>query len=243
VAWRAPLLWTILALLVLVACLFLYSPVGEVGRLLLPADLARDLGTPPGWIGRMGFVLLFPLVLGGFAARMGSHAVAGEIASGTLGLLLAQPVSRRAFLFAKSLALLICLILLTLVIGLGLLAGNWIFGVGLNLALFPAALLALLLYSLLVGFLALALGCLGISRRLSLAMAWLLILLWLGLALLVYLPTAWSGWPFLSPLYALSMQNPLTAGVPALAVALLGALAGMAFLSSWLIFEFRDLEI
>lgn len=231
IAWRKPLIWTVFWLILISAYLLLFSPLGEMARLVLPKTLARDLGTPGGWIGRLGFALVFPIILAGFAARMSSQMVSGQVKSG------ATP---RTWFFANFLALLTALVIFGLVLGLAMAVGNWALKLGMRLDLLPAALLGLVIFGAFFGLLALLIGCLGGSARLSLALVWVVLLLGLGLALPAFLPLSWPGWlASVSPWYALVAQNPLIAGVPLLAVGVLAGLSLLLLLAAWLVFERR----
>ncbi|MBK7876242.1 MAG: ABC transporter permease subunit [Planctomycetes bacterium] len=83
-----------------------------------------------------GFVLLLPV----FVATEGGAQIAGDTASGNLGLLLARPVSKTRLFFTKlGLAALFCVLLVGLFLGVSLLVGLVAVGWG-ELALYPGVL-------------------------------------------------------------------------------------------------------
>ncbi len=241
--WIVPSLWVFVCLVLLLAGLVLLSGLVGPGSLALGEQLSGDLLDATGWMGRLGLGLLFPLLLGGFAARLGSWLVAGEMESGTLSLLLAQPVSRRSLLLGKALALVFTVTLLVLMLGVAVLFIHWLLGIHLRFDLLVVALLGVDLFALLHGSLALLLGCLKGSSRFSLWMAWMVMLAGLIFSLLGFVPEVWGGWPFLSPLWVLLGQNPLRMGIGFLPLLALAGLALLGFLLSWLAFDRRDLDI
>ncbi|PNY82452.1 ABC transporter permease subunit [Deinococcus koreensis] len=119
--------------------------------------IGDDLTTPAGYVGGR-LLSLMPVLLCVFAGLSGAALIAGEEERGRLELPLAQPVSRRALLLARTLALLTLLLALGAVLFLSI----WGFG-GLFQAPLPAGRLLVttglhVLGAWVFGALALALG-------------------------------------------------------------------------------------
>lgn len=187
------------------------------------------------WLHAVGFGLVFPLLLAFYASRLGSWLVAGEEERGSLGMLLAAPITRTRFLAEKAAVLVVSVARPVLGLGLLLWAASWF---GLHVAGAGLELLALFIFGLLFGGLALALGSATGRQQLSLAAA-------LGGLLLAFLTArlpellAAAGWlRVVSPLYYYDAAD----ARPVLLLAL-AALALAAFGMAWASFDRRDLEI
>lgn len=132
-AWGGGLLAYVLLVLAFYPSIKNDPAINEVLR-NLPAALrglvGDDLTTPAGYVGGRLYSLL-PVFLSVFAGLLGSAMIAGAEARGLLELPLSQPVSRRALLWGRLLALLTAL----LALGALLFAATW--GLG---ALFQAPL-------------------------------------------------------------------------------------------------------
>ena len=74
----------------------LFDSFPEALRALFGIDGEFDLFSPVGYLESRTFGWVVPVVLSIYAGALGSRLVAGEEESGTMDLLLAQPVSRRS---------------------------------------------------------------------------------------------------------------------------------------------------
>jgi len=136
VVWRRrlTLLWWSLGLLGLDALLAVAYPTvrdnGELDRTfagLPPAvqaslglDAANRLTSPVGYLNSQYFANLLPIVLLVFAIGLAAWSISGDEASGSLELLLANPVSRIRVALERAGALVVLLGILTTVAALGL---------------------------------------------------------------------------------------------------------------------------
>ncbi|MGQ0743930.1 MAG: ABC transporter permease subunit [Acidimicrobiales bacterium] len=103
----------------------LATDLPEAARSLLGIDQAVPLTSPPGYLHGRLFAGLLPFLLLVFGVGLGAYAVAGSEQDGTLELVLANPVTRRAVGVQRYLAVVALLGLLTSVfaaalVGLGL---------------------------------------------------------------------------------------------------------------------------
>ena len=190
--WRLPLLGTALGLALytlLVMGIFqsIRQPL-EALEASQPPPLLQALGadqnprtTLPDWLNVTGFSLAFPGALGVLAVFMGSRAIAGEIESGSLDLLLSRPVPRARLVWHSFTALAAGLALQGVVIWLEVASLALVWRIPVNLLNLAGATLNLALLSLVFGAFALALGCL-IGRS--------LLTRWITLGLLLFMCTA-----------------------------------------------------
>ena len=118
---------------------------------LLGLNAANPLTSPSGYLNSQYFANVLPLILLVFGIGLGSWAISGEEAAGTLELLLANPVSRSRVAFERAAALILLLAALTAVAAAALVALAPATGLDKNLA--PERMVAA---SAACGFLALA---------------------------------------------------------------------------------------
>jgi ABC-2 type transport system permease protein len=141
---------------------------------------AGDFFTPDGYLGARLFAVLSPLILLIFSIGAGSRAVAGEEDAGTLGLLLAYPISRRNALSQKYLSVLSAVTVLNLAHLAGLVLGIAAFSLGTDPSNVLQASFSLWLLSVLGATLAFAAGSMGGRRGATTAAA-------AGILLVMYL--------------------------------------------------------
>jgi beta-exotoxin I transport system permease protein len=89
---------------------------------LLEAMGMTDIGTAAGYLGSTSFGLLGPALIIVMAAALGSGAIAGDEDSGRLDLILAHPVSRWSVALQRFAALVAAMVIVTLVLGVALIA-------------------------------------------------------------------------------------------------------------------------
>jgi ABC-2 type transport system permease protein len=213
----------------------------------LPAAVLEMMGIPEdGGAAGLAYGAIYDMVaafvLAGFAISMGAAAVAGEEQEGTMGLLLANPLSRRSVAASKTASMII-------VIGFGVLI-LWGFGVvsplwleldttGLEL---PAITFALFVNSLVYGLCALAIGSWTGKRGAATgASAGLMITGWLAASIFPFI----EGWEWVGRLFPwnyYSASQPLINGIDWGDVSVLAALVVIFFFIARVGVARRDLN-
>lgn len=201
-----------------------------------------DLGTAQGYLGGSVYGLLVPLLTAVFMIAAGARAVAGDENAGTLDLVLAHPVSRRALALQRYAGVVTGMLLVAVMLFLALLvfrapmqldtiSVGGLFAMNLQLALFGAFL----------GALAFAIGAATGSRALALGGT-------AGVAVLAYLANsvfpqveALSWTRGLSPFHWYLADNPLRTGVPVSGALLLLGTTLALIATGTLLFERRDI--
>jgi ABC-2 type transport system permease protein len=213
----------------------------------LPSGILQMMGIDPNGagVGTMAFGAMYnfigAIVVAGIALSIGAASVAGEEQSGTFGLLLGNPISRRRALGAKGAALVAIVALMGLLLwGSALWAADLI-GVdttGLHLG---AISIAIALNGLFYGLLALAIGSwTGRRGTASGVAAALMIIGYLAVGLL---PLAGlDGLAKVFPWYYFSAGAPLSDGLDAGHVAVLVGLCLACCVAAWVGIERRDLR-
>lgn len=200
-----------------------------------------DLSTGAGYLQGTVYSLIGPLLMCMAAIMLGARAVAGPEDRHTMDLLLANPISRRAFVAQRTAAL------VALVTALGV--AGWLVPLGLSQALdmhvgaadVTAANTGLLLVALLFGTLALAVGAATGRRSTALAVPG-------GVAVAGYVlrgladSVSWlHGWRWLSPFWYYLGPDPLRHGfAPHLLVLL--AVAALFVVAALFAFDRRDVR-
>jgi ABC-2 type transport system permease protein len=210
-------------------------------RILLGEELVANLSAR-GFLG-FGYVHPFALILLGlWAVRVATGALAGEIGRGTMDLIAARPVTRHAQVGAAAVA--VCA-------GLAVISAAAWGGTALGLAqrplegvaaadLLPVAVMGLLLFAA-AGAVALLISAL--SREGGPAVSWCAGLL-AGSYVLDYLARVWSAIGFLRPLSLFRYYEPqriLRDGVTGADAAVLAAVGAAALALAFLAFGRRDL--
>lgn len=201
----------------------------------------NDLTTGAGYLQGTVYSLIGPLLMCMAAIMLGARAIAGPEDRHTMDLLLANPISRRAFVWQRAAAL------VALVVGLGVVA--WLvplimsqaLGMHVGAADVTAANLGLLLLALVFGTLALAVGAATGRRTTALAVAG-------GVAVATYVlrgltdSISWlHGWRWLSPFWYYLGPDPLHHGfAPHLLV--LAAVGAILVVASVFAFDRRDVR-
>ncbi|MGA8851581.1 MAG: ABC transporter permease subunit [Aeromicrobium sp.] len=201
----------------------------------IPADV------PGGYVVGEVFNLVAPLVLVAYAVMSGASAVAGEEDSGTMSVLISQPVSRTQVLAAKAVGLLTSLLVPIIIFGAtALLASNW-FDTGLTAGNIAATCLHLFVMAAFFGALALAVG--GLTGNPSLAAMVGGAVAAVAYMLDAMLPLAdLDGWARLSPWYYYASSTPLANGIEFAHVLVLVAGTAIATAVAFVSFERRDLK-
>lgn len=203
------------------------SIVGEVG--------------PGGYVVSELFNVLGPLFLVAFALIIGSTLLAGEEEDGTMGLLLAHPVTRLKVVAAKCATLLAMVLIATTLFWIGVTLSAAYQQVDLDQGGIAATCLHLLALSACFGLIAVAAGAAtgrpGIAGAISGTIA---ALSYLGASML---PLAGlERWAQFSPWYYYNGSEPLTNGLNPLHLAVLLGIAALAAVVAVLTFSRRDLR-
>ncbi len=187
---------------------------------------AASLLTATGLVNSRIYAGIGPLILAALGISLGTAAVAGEEDRGTLGLLLAQPVTRTQIVIEKFAAAAVLIGAVMVVLFVTLLVLNPVVDLGFSLAGLFGANATLGLFALLFCALALAVGSITGNRGVTLGVsAGVTAARFVvhGLAPLVD-EVAWLA--ALTPFHWLQDPNPLANGLDVLAVLLLVAVTG-----------------
>ena len=117
-----------------------------------------DITSPEGFLNAELFTVMLPVIFIIFAINIGKGAVSGEESSGTLEMVLSNPVSRVTFLIQKIYSLLFLVILLGFVLCISGYFGMTVFDIELAQGNFIWACTSLVLLGLLFGSISLFLG-------------------------------------------------------------------------------------
>lgn len=130
----------------------------------------QDLTSPEGYLHSTFFALLGALLMIMVGVILGARAIAGDEENGMLDLILAHPVSRTRLVAERFASLAVALLLLGAVVWVGILAAAGLADMAIPIEGLTAAVLGLVLVSLLFGTVALAIGALTGRRSLTLGL-------------------------------------------------------------------------
>lgn len=211
--------------------------------LALFAGEVTDYTSGEGFLNGELFFLMYPLLMLIFAIGFGSSAIAGEEESGTLDLLLSNPINRWHLVLEKYVAMLVCTLLLTIVFWAALAIGGAAIDMGLNLVRLAAVCFSGFLLAIAFGTIALAIGCARGKQGLSIGVGGALGVYAYMLNALAPLIEWLEPFQIASPFYYYIDANPLQNGLDPLHAAVLIGLSvvflGIAIVS----FERRDLAV
>lgn len=129
------------------------------------AVIGGGIGTPAGWATAQMLSIVAPGALIAVAAISAGRATAGEEEAGTLGILLSAPVGRVTFLLAKSLAMVIHVLVAGSAIVAGLLVANVLGDMDLAVSGMVAGALHAIALAIFFGAVAITVGSLTGARR------------------------------------------------------------------------------
>jgi ABC-2 type transport system permease protein len=228
--------WTLAAAVVLIVlagvALPIYADFGDTYLELLddmPAWMSVVFGegvtSVAGLVTTAMFALMTPLVLIVYAVAMGTAAAVGEEEGGTLGLLLANPISRTRVLVTKTVVAVTGIVVIALLVWLGITTIAAIVGIDLSGQDTAAASVHLTALALLYGALALAVSAWTGSSTLGLGTT--------GVVAVVSYVT-WTWLPMAPDLADLARLSPwhLYGGADALRSGVDAGLLGLALLLS-----------
>ncbi len=236
----------LVAVLVIVGALF--PAVGHTfGKLNLPRGVSELLGgadyaTITGWFRSEIGSVYGPLLMGAVAITAAAAITAGEEEDRILSLVLAHPITRTRLVAAKAGAVAILVMVIAVASWAGLLAGVALGGGGIGIGHVTAFAVHLAFFGLAIGAVALAVGA-GTGRRTLTTgiAAGVGIAGWLvnGFAPLIG-AIAWLK--YLSPFYYYAGHDPLTRGIDAIDLVVLGAVALVLTALGTAAFQRRDLR-
>lgn len=253
---RSMVLWSVgLAFLAILMMAFYPSIQGMEGldELLAqyPEDLMALIGatdmasltTPAGYLNAELFGFMLPILFVVFAIGQGSAAIAGEERTGTMELLLAQPISRGRLVLEKFASMVVSTVGLALVGWLALVAGKVAIDMDISVVRLAEGIVSVTLLGLAFGAAALAIGSITGSRGLSTGAAaaaavGTYVLHALGLIVDFMEPARW-----LSPFYYYSANTPLANGLSPAHVAALSAVVLVCLAVAYFGFQRRDVRL
>jgi ABC-2 type transport system permease protein len=201
-----------------------------------------DMSTPEGWYQVETFGMMAPIAVMVVTVIMGARALAGEEQHRTMGLLLANPVSRSSVLLQKAFAMALYAFAVGFAIFGGVAVGSLLGGLGMNIGNIAATSLLVTLVGLIFGALALTLsaatGRVPIATYGAVGVALVMFLINAFLPLNDNL-TSYAKW---SPFYYYMSSDPLTNGMHWGHGALLTGLVVALIASAVVLFQRRDLR-
>lgn len=136
---------------------------GALPKELLALVGGGDMSTPEGWYTQETFGLMAPLAVILVTAVMGAGALAGEESRRTMGLLLANPISRSRIVIEKAMTMVVFGVVVGIATFAGVALGSVWGDLGMSIGNIAATSALQVLVGLVFGALALALGA-GIGR-------------------------------------------------------------------------------
>ncbi|MGI8939942.1 MAG: ABC transporter permease subunit [Iamia sp.] len=198
-----------------------------------------SMGTPAGWMNAEMMSILAPMALIGVAVWLGAGAIAGEERDHTLDMLLAAPVRRSQVVLEKAAALFVVVVAVSLICGLGIMAGSSLGGLDLGAADVFGAMAHLALLGLFFGYPALALGS---AVSYSVATRATIVVAVVSYLMASFFPqnATLADWAAISPWYYYSDSVPLVNGADPLHLAVLAVLAAVALAAAVPLVERRE---
>ncbi len=201
-----------------------------------------DMSTAEGFFQVETFGLVAPIAVMVVTVVIAARALAGEEASRTIGLLLANPISRTTVLLEKSVAMLISAIVVGVATFAGVAAGSLVGGLDMDMANIAATCALVTLLGLAFGALALFLGAAtGLARIATYGT--------IGLALVMFIANAFlplsdrlAGYAKWSPFYYYLSSDPLLNGMHWGHAGVLGAITVVLLGLAIVAFQRRDLR-
>ena len=213
----------------------------------LPENLLSMIGIgPEADVAALAYNAIFStygaLLLGGVAIAIGAGEVAGRERDGTIGLLLANPISRGRLVVESALALLTLFVVAAVVLlGVGLLTPR-ILGVSITGLSVEGFVTQLVVGTLFYGFLALAVGAWTGKSQVAIGISSGVLIVSFIAAGLLPLISGLEEFARLSPWYYINAEDPLQNGLNLNAVAILGGASVFFVVLAWIGLNRRDLR-
>jgi ABC-2 type transport system permease protein len=201
-----------------------------------------DFSTPEGFFQLEIFSLMVPASMMVAGIVVGTRALAGEESRNTMGLLLANPITRSRIIIEKSLTMVICCVVVGVTTFLGVAAGSLLGGLDMNMGNIAAGCLLGTLLGLAFGMLALLLAAAtGKGRTAAFGS--------IGVALVSYITASFfplssnlADYVKWSPYYYFTGSDPLANGMDWAHAAVLAGMAVVFLILSIYMFMHRDLR-
>jgi ABC-2 type transport system permease protein len=201
-----------------------------------------DMSTPEGWYQLETFGMMAPISVMVATVAIGTAALAGEEDHRTMGLLLANRISRTAIVLQNVIAMVIYGFVIGTAIFAGVAIGSLLGGLGMSVGNIAATSLLVTLVGLVFGALALALGAATGRTRVAIYGT-------VGIALVLFVLNAFlpfndtfAGYAKWSPFYYYLSSDPLFNGMNWAHGAVLAGLTGALIALAILLFNRRDLR-
>lgn len=200
-----------------------------------------DLTTPEGFLQIETFGMMAPLMIMVSTISIGSNAIAGEEARRTMGLLLANPISRGRVIAEKALTMVLYACIVGVMAFAGTMLGSLLGDLGMSMWNVASICILLVLVGLVGGGLALAISA-GIGRKSA--------AVWGAVGVMVALHVMNSlgeiagnpAWQKFSPFYYYLGGDPLNSGLDGGHAAILLALAAVLFGAAFVLVQRRDIR-
>lgn len=179
-----------------------------IGKVLTGADMT----TPAGWMNAEMVSLVVPGGLIAVAILSASKAICGEEQTKIVGVLMSLPLSRSAFLAAKTAAMIVHVLLATLGVAAGLLIGNVIGGLGIDASGVFGTCAHSALLAMVFGAVAVLIAALTGDGRLASTIPAALAVLAFAIDAFLPLSDSLVGFTKVSPWYYFTGSNPLVNG-------------------------------
>jgi ABC-2 type transport system permease protein len=201
-----------------------------------------DMTTPEGWYQLETFGMMAPISVMVATVAIGTAALAGEEDHRTMGLLLANRISRTKIVLQNVIAMVVYAFVVGTAIFAGVAIGSLLGGLGMSVGNIAATSFLVTLVGLVFGGLALALGAATGSPRVAIYGT-------VGIALILYVLNAFlpfndtfAGYARWSPFYYYLSSDPLVNGMNWGHGAVLTTLAAALIALAVLVFNRRDLR-
>lgn len=201
-----------------------------------------DMSTPEGWYQLETFGMMAPIAVMVVTVAIGAGSLAGEEERRTMGLLLANPVSRSTIVLQNVVAMVLYGVVVGIAIFAGVAIGSLLGGLGMSPGNIAATSLLVTLVGVVFGAVALAMG--AATGRVKVAVYGTV-----GIALVLYVLNAFlpfndtlAGYAELSPFYYYLSSDPLVNGMDWGHGAILAGLTVGLIALAVALFERRDLR-
>ena len=201
-----------------------------------------DMASPTGYLDSQFFSLMAPLLFIIYAIGYGARALAGEEESGTLDMLLANPVSRRRIVVEKGFGLPVALMFLAIVFVASILICGMAVGMSVDVGALSSATLSSLLMGLVFGAGAMAVGAARGRRGASIGAAAAVVALMYFINSLALVSSIVKPFRFVSFFFYYGGVSPMSHGFDAGDTLVLVASAAVCFVATLMFFERRDLR-
>lgn len=219
----------------------LYADMPKTLQAMFGTDGFSDFTSPPGFLNTYLFSMILPFIFTGLAVSFGSALIAGEEDDGLLDLVLSAPVRRRRLVLEKATAIVGALLVVGVTTIVLLAVAREPVGLDIGLVGLIAATAGSMLFALMHGLVALAVGAWSGSTGAASGAGW-------GVALCGYLVNIVANiddsldWlEPLSPLHWATSQSPVTGVFPSTYVLLLAICAALVWVTV-VVFERHDLS-